>query len=96
MGLNNLTIAISNEIKNYSPDQACFNWCAEQHVVHSVNTGVYSLIFIALTYIMIIMYSVAQESEALKDYQETFIYFAKLFILMFFGYYFIVVKYGLI
>jgi len=80
----------------YAPDSQCFNWCVVQQVAHSNNMELSGIIFIVFAYIFIVFYETANEIPLIKPYRENFIYYAKLLLMVFFGYYFLILRMRLI
>lgn len=91
-----MAINLSNELiapklqQAYIPDQACFNWCLEQQVVHSNNIELYAVGFVALAYTFIVLYGI--ETDFFQKYRSGFIYFAKLMLIAFFVVYILVIR----
>ena len=75
----------------FIPDNAAFNWCLEQQVVHSNNIELYAIAFVLAAYIFILLYGM-EDVEILKKYQPEFIYMAKLMLIAFFVIYIIVIR----
>lgn len=95
--INNLDLGMK-EIKYmpYTPNAPCFDWCAVQHIIHSNNLELGSIILVVLAYICIVLYGIADEIKFIKSFKETFIYWAKLLLILFFGYYILVIRMGLV
>lgn len=80
----------------YAPDVPCFDWCVVQHTIHSNNLELGSIILVVLAYICIVLYGIADEIKIIKPFKDTFIYWAKLLLILFFGYYILVIRMGLV
>lgn len=84
------------EVMPYAPDNECFDWCSIQHVVHSNNMELYGILFIVFAYLFIVLYNISEEINILKPYRESFIYYAKILLLLFFGFYIFIIRMRLI
>lgn len=87
----NLTVNLTAPklFEQYAPDQACFDWCIEQHIVHSNNLEAWGVILAAIAYLFLLLAGWAFEIERLKKYQHLFLYMAKVWMLLFFLVYFV-------
>ena len=93
--LNLSTVALEIP-KQYAPSQECFDWCQIQHVVHSNNIELNAILFIVFAYFCIVGYYIAGEFPKLKRFQETLIYLAKLSLILFLGFYILIIRLRLI
>ena len=93
MNLTNLTIS---DAMPYLPDRQCFKWCAVQQVVHSNNMELYGILFVVFAYLFIVAYFVSDEIKSLKPFRENFVYYAKLLLMLFFGFYILIIRLRLI
>lgn len=93
----NLTISqnISDKL-GFIPDQDCFNWCAVQQVTHSNNMEIYAVMILVFTYLMIVLYQLSDDFEKLRPFRENFLNLAKLSLVAFFGFYFLIIRLRLI
>ena len=93
--ISNLDLTVK-DIMPYAPDKPCFDWCSVQQVVHSNNMEMYGILFVVFAYLCITAYYIAGEFEVTRPYKENFIYYAKLLLLLFFGFYILIIKLRLI
>ena len=89
-----INVTISKQ--DFVPSDACFNWCVEQQVVHSNNLELKLMFFPLIAFIFILLYFEGNNFEVLAKYQNFFIYMAKLFLIIFFAVYFLVVRLRLV
>lgn len=87
-----LNASISINPIPYTATEPCFDWCVIQQVAHSNNMELSGLIFIIVAYLLIVFYEISEEITFLKAHREVFIYWAKLLLLMFFGFYFLIIR----
>lgn len=76
----------------FTPDKNCFDWCIVQHVIHSNNMEINAIIIIIFTYFMIVLHNISNEINILRPYKETFLYWAKLSLIIFFGFYILIIR----
>ena len=90
----------NNIFKEFSPTdelgnlntKTCYSWCLEQQVVHSNNIELGSIFFVLLAFIMLILYFWSFEIKTLEKYRNAFIYMARLFLIVFFAIYILVIR----
>lgn len=85
----------TTELTNFNTG-SCYDWCLEQTVVHSNNLELQMMLFPAVSFVFLLLYFEADNFEILKDYQNFFIYMAKLFLIIFFAVYLLIVRMRLI
>lgn len=78
--------------ENFYPTEACFDWCIEQQVVHSNNLELWVMFFPAIAFLMITLYFWSFELDKLEKYRSAFIYMARLFLIMFFAAYILIIR----
>ncbi|HEC38843.1 hypothetical protein LCGC14_0636150 [marine sediment metagenome] len=86
-----LDTTIVNGIQSFAPDNACFDWCLNQQVVHSNNLELETVLLVFGAYIMIVLYSMDDVDFCVK-YRNAFIYIAKLMLIAFFVIYILVIR----
>ena len=84
-----------NNTMPYAPDQSCFDWCIVQHVVHSNNMELNAVMIVVFAFISLIIYYVFGSFDKTKAYKDQFIYYAKLLLTLFLGYYILSIRMGL-
>ncbi len=89
-----INVTISKQ--DFIPSDACFNWCVEQQVVHSNNLELKLLFFPFMAFVFLLLYFEGENFEFLAKYQSFFIYMAKLFLIIFFAVYFLVIRLRLV
>ncbi len=82
---------LQNNIQPFAPDNACFDWCLTQQVVHSNNLELETVMLVFSAYIMIVLYSM-DDVPFLFKYRNAFIYVAKLMLIAFFVIYILVIR----
>lgn len=85
-----------NSVMQYAPNEECFDWCIVQQVRHSNNMELYGILFVVMAYFCILAYYFLGEFEQLRPFRENFIYYAKLLLLLFFGFYILIIRMRLI
>lgn len=70
----------------------CYSWCLEQQVVHANNIELWSMFFPLLAFVMLILYFWSFKIELLKKYRKGFIYMARLFLIIFFATYILIIR----
>lgn len=78
--------------QQFIPSDACFNWCLEQQVVHSNNLELWIMFFPFAAFIMLIGYFWSYELDSFKKYSTAFIYMARLFLILFFAAYILIIR----
>lgn len=94
-----ITTSINESVTawGYLPDNQCFDWCVAQQVVHSNNMEVYAIRILIVVYFLLVLYFIAGEVKFLQRFnRDTFIYWAKLLMIIFFGFYILVIRMRLI
>lgn len=95
--LENIDLTIASDLlPKEQITQPCFDWCVEQHVVHTYNVDMTSIAIIGFSFIMHSMYFLGEEYEFFRKNRNMFIYISRLTIVIFFVYYFFYIKWGLI
>lgn len=91
----NATNSIATIEPIYSPPPACFDWCVVQHVVNANNSLLYGLFFVVMAYgfLVAIPYIRFTKYEELADVFE---YMARIMLILFFGYFFLVIRWGIV
>ena len=96
----NLTIKETDTINYlqtpYTPTTECFDWCSTQHIVHSNNISVYSVLIIAIVYLLLVGKEFMLEHDQLKNYAGSVDQLSRTLLVVFFVYYFLVVRWGII
>ena len=86
-----------NYAKQYVPDDNCFEWCAVQHVVHSNNMEVYAIRILIVVYFLLVFYFISSEIKFLQKFnRDNYIYWAKLLLIIFFGFYILIIRMRLV
>lgn len=91
----NITPILKFDPENIMTDfntETCFDWCLEQQIVHSNNIEVWSMFFPFLAFIMLILYFWSFEVKTLEKYRNGFIYMARLFLIVFFAIYILIIR----
>ena len=78
--------------QNYYPDTDAFQWCLIQQVTHSNNLELNFMLLPLGAFFMIIGYFWTLEFETTKKYSKAFIYMARLFLIIFFIVYILVIR----
>lgn len=94
-GLNQTALEIGSYLP-YAPDEACFDWCSVQHIVNANNVSIEGMMIVAFAYVLLVTKPFFEENETLKDYTYLLDYLARLSLIIFFAYYFLVVRWGII
>jgi len=85
-------ITLENIATGYIPTEGCFEWCTIQHVTHSNNLEGSAMFFVAIAYLMHILYFWFEEYPRLYKYKDTLIHLSRIFLLMFIAWYFLHIR----
>ncbi len=88
----NLTINTDTQLITYHADEACFEWCLNQQVVHANNLELWIMFFPFLSFIFIMLYLWSYELTSLQKYRKGLIYMARLFLIVFFAAYILIIR----
>lgn len=80
------------KIQDYIPDTDAFNWCVEQQVTHSNNLELQFMLLPLAAFFMLIGYFWSLEYESTEKYAKGFVYMARLFLIVFFFVYILVIR----
>lgn len=80
------------EVLNNLNKDTCFDWCLEQQVVHANNIELWTMFFPLLSFVMLILYFWSFEIKLLEKYRKGFIYMARLFLIIFFATYILIIR----
>lgn len=94
--MENIAVDTISEFPYHEITDACFEWCAMEQVVHSNNTELYSIGLVLGAYVMIMLHNWFEHFPKLKKYQYGCIYLSRIFLIIFFLYYVVFVKYKII
>lgn len=87
---------LPDDILNDVNSETCYFWCLQQQVVHSNNLELQMLLFPLASFIFMLLYFEAENFKVLEDYKNFFIYMAKVFLIVFFAAYLLIVRMRLI
>lgn len=75
---------------------ACVQWCALQHVAYHNNINAYSVILVAISYVLLVSVTFVEPYDPNLKIVPVLFHLSKIFMLLFFAYFFLVVVYGVI
>lgn len=95
-----MTEIINVTIQNYSQlilntaqaGDTCFDWCVQQQIVHSNNLELKIMLFPAIAFLFLLLYFEGENFEVLERNREFFVYMAKMFLIIFFATYLLIVR----